>query len=291
MTNLPSPCHFQSFCSKCVIITCRCWKLTPSIPPTRNCFSSSGSFSFSSRKWHRWHTISTSPTSARRTRLLIPFFRSSSGFPKNTNCKAEEPAMHVLARHVFVPAIPNVSYMGWHQHLKMLAVDSVNSTHVQLLQLLRLLLRISLSQEDSLDNCPRIWSIRSSHQAFLGEKLPLHTETFAKGNPFSISLSIFVPRTVDTAVAQLSSRVKHHVLRDLNISPFRELYISQNFISLHSLLLLLVGRLQIHADAFTVSLQLFCAVVSVLRKLTIDKQFFQRLSSGSLFPGNGAALD
>ena len=52
---LLSSCHSQCFCGTCVIITCECWQLIPSIPPTCSCLSSSGSFSFS-RQDHTWGT-------------------------------------------------------------------------------------------------------------------------------------------------------------------------------------------------------------------------------------------
>ena len=48
--GLLSSCHSQCFCSKFVIITCKIWQLTPSIPPKCHFFQLSGSFSFSRRR-------------------------------------------------------------------------------------------------------------------------------------------------------------------------------------------------------------------------------------------------
>ena len=41
-----SSCHSQCFSSKLVIITCKCWQMMLSTPPTRNFFQLSGSFLF-----------------------------------------------------------------------------------------------------------------------------------------------------------------------------------------------------------------------------------------------------
>ena len=45
-----SSCHFQCFCSRFVIMTCKFWQLVPSTLPSCNFFQLSSSFSFSRRR-------------------------------------------------------------------------------------------------------------------------------------------------------------------------------------------------------------------------------------------------
>ena len=47
---LLSSCQSQCFYNSCVIITWKCWQLTPSPPPTNNCFHPSSSCSVKSNK-------------------------------------------------------------------------------------------------------------------------------------------------------------------------------------------------------------------------------------------------